>query len=128
MAYTYPNYAAITELGDVRRRIWRITADNPLNGQPLATAHEEIAALAKNEAGDTVQVSVGHVGGELTATAADPDRVVDLRDPVTDAVIGQTTIGAIHAHIYSLGRDMQTQRDIAEVARLAAIAAAEAEV
>ena len=124
MPYTPPNYGTVNELGDARRRIWRVTVENPLNGIPQAIAHEEVANLVKTEEGAIVQRSTSVLGSELTAGASDPDRVVDLLHPVTDAVLGKTTIGAIHAHIYSLGRDMQAQRDIVETAR---IAAAEAE-
>lgn len=123
MPYTAPNYGPTTDKGDTRRRIWRVTCENPLNGIPSATMHEE----------DVVRVANGevsfndHPAAPLHHVPTDPSEIVEIRNIADDTLLGTTTLGQIHTLIYSLGRHLQKLRDISEVARIAAEEAAAAQ-
>lgn len=113
MPYAAPNYSALTEPGTTRRRIWRMTMENALGSVPRCDAHEEEVILSA--AGER---SIGRTR-DLSKTPANPDEVVELRHPVTHALLGHTTIAQIHAMIYSLGHHMQLQDDARRAAAIA---------
>jgi hypothetical protein len=111
MSYQIPNYGPTINPGDIRRRIWRNTNENPLGNTPNAVMHEQ----------DVIRLSDGtekvlENGETLSKVPTDMSEVVVLRHPETDQVLGETTLGMIHTMIYSLGRHMQNARDEMRIA------------
>jgi len=49
--------------------------------------------------------------GSVTVTLTDPEKVIELRNPLTDEVIGQVTAQDCFVMMYSLGRQAQIDRD-----------------
>lgn len=73
---------------------------------PWVTFDEEI--LVEDEStGRTFRQNVGSVTVALT----DPEKVIELRNPLTDEVIGQVTAQDCFVMMYSLGRQAQNDRD-----------------
>ena len=115
---TERNYGPTTNPGDTRDRIWRATFENPLQTDPgvethrTVTIHEEVAIRTR----DGSEVSIDK-SSAVTADdgSLDNDQVVDLLHPITHQVIGQTTLGACKAHIYTLLHQIQLDRDAAEL-------------
>jgi hypothetical protein len=75
--------------------------------------HEEEVALVLVK-GEYVEKSLGNHYPPLVHVPTDPNEPVKLRSLIDDSIIGMTTVGAIHTHIYSLARHMQELRDISE--------------
>ena len=111
---TERNYGPTEEAGDTRDRIWRATFDNPLQTDPsdpphrMVTVHEEVVVRLKDGTERSVErpPSLSAQDSDL-----DNDQAVDLYHPVTHEVIGQTTLGACKAHVYTLLHQLQLIRD-----------------
>jgi hypothetical protein len=124
MPYTPPKYTPNTAAGQIRRRIWRVGAENPNQLEsprlPVMTFHEEDAIMLE---GATVEKSLDKLSG-LTLPYA-PAEVVPTRSPATDALgaVGRIpadlTMAECLAVIYSLGRHAQAKRDASETAKVA---------
>lgn len=99
------SYDPTVNPGDTRNRIWRMTMENPLGGTPMCYAHEELVIRTADG-----ERAVGR-SRDMQKSPTDLAEVVELRNPDGDALLGSTTIGAIYAAIYSLGRHMQKAAD-----------------
>lgn len=75
---------------------------------PWVTFDEEI--MVEDEV--TGNVFRHHVGS-VTVSLDDPARVIQLRNPLTDEVIGSITAQDCFVMMYSLGRQAQEDRDAA---------------
>lgn len=111
-----PNpYAPNANPGDSRLRIWRVGGENPNalagGGAPSMVFNEEEAArLADGPEGQVREVSAGRTADLPLAYA--PARLVPLKDPRTDADLGQSvTMEYAFAIMYALGRLAQADRD-----------------
>lgn len=128
MPYIIPNYAPITEPGKSRRRVYRNENENILGEQPYAIMHEEDVALVEVD-GVLIERPIPRKAPlpRLIHIPRDPNEIVELRSLIDDTLLGTTTIGAIHTHVYSLARHMQKIRDTEETNRIANLEAAEEE-
>lgn len=92
-------------------RIYGGRFGNEWQGVPWITMDEELLTE------DTVaQVFYHNQCGSLTAQLTDPDKQIELRNPIDDSVIGTATYGQVMLMIYSLGRALQLERDAAILA------------
>ena len=111
------NYGPTVNPGDTRDRIWRATFDNPHQRDPshdpvrTVTVHEEVAVRLQD---GTERVIERPSALSALDSDLDNDQAVDLYHPVTHEVIGQTTMGACKAHVYTLLHQIQLDRDAAE--------------
>lgn len=112
-----PNYAPIVAPGDQRRRTRFISIRTPLGQVPQVEVLEQEVILTA--AGERVLEDLG----ALPVGPFDPAESFPLRDPETDALLGQTgTVGQTHAMIYSWVRAKQLARDLAEAEQAARLA------
>lgn len=100
-----PDYAPTTQPGATRRRIARVEGLNPLAGAPGLVFFES-EVIRTGSGTERVLADTGAL-----AVAYQPGAMVPLRDPQTDAIIGQIAHDAIFAGLYSLGRAAQAARD-----------------
>lgn len=119
MPYTPPNYASNANPGEIRRRIFSATMDNRPDGTRLAIFHE--ADMIRGADGQE-RVLASNLQ-ELVVGYDDPNTPIELRHPITDAILGQSTLLQALTLIYSLGRHAQKVRDDRETARIAALEA-----
>jgi hypothetical protein len=119
------NYGPITTPGQTRERIWRIGGENPNpyerhGSTPSIVFHEEQAIGTVNEIPDAPGVLIERSLGRTRDITMpfDPDRVVAIRNPQTDALGGafaglpdELTLAQCYAVLYSLGRQAQTDAD-----------------
>lgn len=105
-----PNYGPTSAPGDTRLRIpvlhgyYRLGEAGSVDFQ-----EQEVVQLADG--------SETPLRDTRTVPAAyQPGRVIDLRSPVDDAVVGQISHEAIFAAIYSLGRQAQLDADAKDTA------------
>lgn len=83
---------------------------NELGQAPWVTFDEEIIVE------DAVTGSVFRQNvGSVTVTLTDPLKVIELRNPDDDTVIGQVTAQDCFVMMYSLGRQAQIDRDAAMI-------------
>jgi len=133
MSYTPPKYTPNTAAGQIRRRIWRVGAENPNQLEapriPVMIFHEEETIMLE---GAVAEKSLEKVGGSLTLPY-NPSESILTRNPVTDTLgaVGRIpadlTMAECLAVIYSLGRHTQEKRDAAETVRIAELEAQQAE-
>ena len=113
-----PQYGPTINPGDVRRRAWRIGAENPLGGLPTITFHEEeiikLSDGSERPLGRTRDLSVAYA----------PGTSLPLLNPITGEPTGQTiSHDVVFAALYSLGRATQDATDAAVAAVAAAVEA-----
>lgn len=99
-----------------KQRICSFNGTNELGGIPSITFNEEMVTH------DTILDRVYHTPVGSCATALiDPAKVLTLRSPIDDSVIGSATYMDVLVTMYSLGRQTQIERDEAlAAAKLAA--------
>jgi hypothetical protein len=95
--------------GKKRRRIWRIQGENKVNSMPYMIFHEEEVICDENG----IEVSLNRTR-EIIVNFDDIDKRIDLRNPMTDEVIGTFSIKELYIMLYSLGRNAQFTEDIKE--------------
>lgn len=79
---------------------------NALGQTPWMSFEEEIITE------DAVTGSVYHIPvGGISVPMDDPSKILTLRNPLDDSIIGESTLGAVQAHIYSLYRQVCEERD-----------------
>lgn len=92
-----------------KQRIYGGRFGNEAGAIPWITMDEEVLTV------DGVTGATYHNPcGSLTAQLTDPDKPVELRNPIDDTVIGISSYGYAMMIIYSLGRSMQLERDSAQ--------------
>ena len=106
------NYAPTVNPGDTRRRIWRLTGENPNGALPSMVFHEQ--EVIRTTEGTEAIIQQRTRDMERTY---DPTRVVQMRRPDTDALgpVGRLpadlTEEEIYAVFYSISRDSQLVQD-----------------
>lgn len=84
---------------------------NEYGQAPWVTFDEEIL-IEDESTGRTFRQNVG----SITVVLTDPEKVIELRNPLTDEVIGTVTAQDCFVMMYSLGRQAQNDRDAAAAA------------
>lgn len=123
MPYDVPNYDPTVNPGDLRRRVWRVGMENPIDPGSKKSASFHECEVMRDKKG--IEREVEKLPA-VTIVYEDPTEVVDVIDLATNAKIGETTLGAILVSLNSLARHAQKKRDVAETARIAAEEAREA--
>lgn len=120
------NYGPNTIPGDIRNRIFAITGGNPnplerVGEKPfMRFAEEQAIKLSTPQPNGATERSLGSSRDMLMMY--DPNKVITIRNPSTDAVgaVGRIpadlTLAEAYAVLYSLGRQAQTDADAAEAA------------
>jgi hypothetical protein len=93
--------------GQTRRRIWRVTLENPLTGGPRSATFHECEVVRVLDDGEKMTERTDDIFMEYD----NPAEVLALVNPLDDSVIGQTTLAAVLTHIHSLARHAQYKRD-----------------
>lgn len=93
-----------------KQRIYGGKFGNALEGVPWISFDEELITLDPT----TGAVFNNHLG-TIIADMSDPTKLVTMRNPLDDSVIGASTYQEAMIMLYSLGRQMQTDRDAAVV-------------
>lgn len=95
-----------------KQRIYGGKFFNPLDGIPSIMFEEEL--ITYDSATDTVfRNAVGSCQTELV----DPAKELTLRNPIDDSAIGTATYADVMVMLYSLGRQVQLERDAALLAQ-----------
>lgn len=99
-----PDYKEAAVTGKKWQRCNVVHIDNPYQAQPMVTfAEQEIAEVD----GATFSTQLGQI-----VFPFDPSVIINLRDPATGDVTGQTVTGAdVYAALYSLYIQQALERD-----------------
>jgi hypothetical protein len=90
-----------------KQRVFGGRFGNEFNGIPWITMDEEVITE------DSVSGTIYHNQcGSVTAQLIDPTKTLTLRNPLDDSAIGSATYGDVMVMIYSLGRQLQLDRDV----------------
>lgn len=102
-----------------KQRVYGGRFGNEWSGIPWITMDEEVLTI-DDSTGATYHNQCGSVSAQLT----DPIKQLELRNPLDDSVIGTATYGDVMVMIYSLGRQLQLDRD-AKIAAQQAVTTAQ---
>lgn len=111
MAYKAPVYTPTAVPGDSRRRIWRLLFENPLNGTPSATLHEEEVILTKDGVEQTLRRT-----RDIALNYSDPNEVMNKLHPQDESVIGTLTFMDAFLTLFALGRHAEHKQDVIDQA------------
>lgn len=102
-----PDYRQATGTANLWRRAYQVTINNPRNNPPNILFMEEDVVTV--EGAEFRQPNAGMVSGSF-----DPSGVIELRDPATGELTGQTATQAeLYAILHSLYIQLALARDAA---------------
>jgi hypothetical protein len=97
-----------------KQRVFGGRFGNEFNGIPWITMDEEFITE------DSISGTIYHNPcGAVSAQLIDPTKSLSLRNPLDDSIIGSATYGDVMVMIYSLGRQLQLDRDVLVIAQKA---------
>jgi len=101
-----------------KQRVFGGRFGNEFNGIPWITMDEEVITE------DSISGTIYHNPcGAVSAQLIDPTKSLTLRNPLDDSVLATATYGDVMVMIYSLGRQLQLDRDVLVMAQKAAVGA-----
>jgi len=101
-----------------KQRVYGGRFGNEWQGTPWITMDEEVLTID-----DSTGTTYHNTCGSISAQLIDPTKQMELRNPLDDSVLGTATYGDVMVMIYSLGRQLQLDRDVKQAAQQAITAA-----